>query len=158
MPKVRVRLCVHGGIQSLLKCMVHGAGTAGIAGAAAFDLSAAVRNYALLGVLEDGWRLGLCQRLGHKSGAGLVCEELLHPRLSVRRSHRRRTRADRSAAARCRADRSGADWALVLGPDELASDTLQLKSLRQREPQRTLTVDEALAQLGAEVAIDPIAV
>ena len=57
-----------------------------------------------------------------------------------------------------RADRSGADWALVLGPDELASDTLQLKSLRQREPQRTLTVDEALAQLGAEVAIDPIAV
>ncbi|WP_052367470.1 histidine--tRNA ligase [Algiphilus aromaticivorans] len=57
-----------------------------------------------------------------------------------------------------RADRSGADWALVLGPDELASDTLQLKSLRQREPQRTLTVDEALAQLGADVAIDPIAV
>jgi histidyl-tRNA synthetase len=57
-----------------------------------------------------------------------------------------------------RADRSGADWALVLGPDELASDTLQLKSLRQREPQRTLTVDEALAHLGAEVAIDPIAV
>jgi hypothetical protein len=77
----------------LLKCMVHGAGTAGIAGAAAFDLSAAVRNYALLGVLEDGWRLGLCQRLGHKSGAGLVCEELLHPRLSVRRSHRRGLRA-----------------------------------------------------------------
>ena len=56
-----------------------------------------------------------------------------------------------------RADRSGAEWALVLGPDELASDTLQLKSLRRREPQRTLPTGEALAELGAAAALDPVA-
>ncbi|MGB0211507.1 His/Gly/Thr/Pro-type tRNA ligase C-terminal domain-containing protein [Algiphilus sp.] len=46
-----------------------------------------------------------------------------------------------------RADRSGAGWAVVLGPEELAAGTLQIKSLRARDAQRTLPTDEAVAYL-----------
>lgn len=56
-----------------------------------------------------------------------------------------------------RADRSGAQWAVIVGPDELAAGRVQLKSLRDRNAQQqTFPIDEApehlMMQIGAGVS------
>ena len=51
-----------------------------------------------------------------------------------------------------RADRSGALWALVLGEEELAQNTVVLKPLRMDEAQETVAMPELAARLGALLA------
>ena len=48
-----------------------------------------------------------------------------------------------------RADRSGADWAVIVGGDEIETGRISLKWLRERKEQQALTVDEAVSLLGA---------
>jgi histidyl-tRNA synthetase len=54
-----------------------------------------------------------------------------------------------------KADRSGAGYALVLGPDELAREAIGIKPLRSDEPQQTLPLSELTAYLAARVAAHP---
>lgn len=54
-----------------------------------------------------------------------------------------------------RADRSGARHALILGEEELATNTLSVKPLRDDTPQRTLTLDAALAVLAGQSGAHP---
>lgn len=46
-----------------------------------------------------------------------------------------------------RADRSGADWALVLGPDEIAGSSVQIKSMRTRDEQQSVAQEQVVALL-----------
>lgn len=46
-----------------------------------------------------------------------------------------------------RADNSGAEFALILGEQELEENTIGIKALRKELPQQTLPVDEAIAYL-----------
>lgn len=43
-----------------------------------------------------------------------------------------------------RADKSGAQWALIIGADELATGKIGLKDLRNETPQQSFTVDELI--------------
>lgn len=52
-----------------------------------------------------------------------------------------------------RADRSGAAFALVLGPDEVAAGQVQVKSLRSEHPQQAVTWDDAPRILRERVAM-----
>ena len=47
-----------------------------------------------------------------------------------------------------RADRSGADWAVIVGGDEIETGRISLKWLRERKEQQALTVDEAVSMVG----------
>jgi histidyl-tRNA synthetase len=51
-----------------------------------------------------------------------------------------------------RADKSGARYALIIGEDELASDRVSIKALRDEAAQRLLTVDEIIEQLRSGAA------
>jgi histidyl-tRNA synthetase len=46
-----------------------------------------------------------------------------------------------------RADKSGARIALIVGDDEAAAGTVQVKFLREERPQATVTRSELLSQL-----------
>ena len=48
-----------------------------------------------------------------------------------------------------RADRSGADWAVIVGGDEIETGRISLKWLRERKEQQALTVDEVVSLMGA---------
>ncbi|HSG65962.1 MAG TPA: ATP phosphoribosyltransferase regulatory subunit, partial [Gammaproteobacteria bacterium] len=50
-----------------------------------------------------------------------------------------------------RADRSGARFALIIGEDELRADSVGVKPLRSDAPQRTLKLDELVAELLRDV-------
>ncbi|MEQ9010948.1 histidine--tRNA ligase [Algiphilus sp.] len=53
-----------------------------------------------------------------------------------------------------RADRSGAQWAVIVGPDELAAGRVQIKSLRDRDAQQqTFPIDEAPEYLMQQLGI-----
>jgi histidyl-tRNA synthetase len=49
-----------------------------------------------------------------------------------------------------RADSSGAQWAVIVGADEVRDGAITLKWLRQDVPQETLTVDELVSKLQAK--------
>lgn len=49
-----------------------------------------------------------------------------------------------------RADKSGADFAVIVGDDELAAGKLGIKPLRRDEPQRSMTIEEFALQLSAQ--------
>lgn len=46
-----------------------------------------------------------------------------------------------------KADKSGADIALILGEDEVASASIVVKDLRENEPQQTMPIDDVLSYL-----------
>lgn len=46
-----------------------------------------------------------------------------------------------------KADKSGADIALILGDDEVASASIVVKDLRENEPQQTMPIDDVLSYL-----------
>ena len=47
-----------------------------------------------------------------------------------------------------RADKSGALYALILGEEEIASDTVGLKALRSREDQARVPLTKIVTELG----------
>jgi histidyl-tRNA synthetase len=51
-----------------------------------------------------------------------------------------------------RADKSGAKWALILGENELANDTISVKNLRAYEEQRTMNLQQLIEFLKKEIA------
>ena len=51
-----------------------------------------------------------------------------------------------------RADKSQAEYALVIGEQELADNTVGLKPLRSREEQETVTMDEVVTALANKVS------
>jgi histidyl-tRNA synthetase len=56
-----------------------------------------------------------------------------------------------------RADRSGSRYALILGDDELASERISIKNLRETVAQRPLAHAEAIAYLNRVIAHAPAA-
>lgn len=46
-----------------------------------------------------------------------------------------------------RADKSGAEWALIVGDEEIKTNTVSLKNLREDKPQQQLSVDELITFL-----------
>lgn len=54
-----------------------------------------------------------------------------------------------------RADRSGATYALILGEDEIATERVALKHLRQERPQELLSIDELIGFLRRECRRTP---
>lgn len=49
-----------------------------------------------------------------------------------------------------RADKSGAKWALVIGEEEIKTNTVTLKHLRETVPQKSLTRDTLIPYLKSE--------
>jgi histidyl-tRNA synthetase len=49
-----------------------------------------------------------------------------------------------------RADKSGAKWALILGEQELQTNTVGIKALRGESPQQTQTIEEVIQYLKAQ--------
>ena len=46
-----------------------------------------------------------------------------------------------------KADKSGANYAIIIGDDELINNTLSLKNLRSHEDQQTLSEDDLLTYM-----------